>query len=368
MPSLKPSTVSTLLAVNSTIPTTRMRGLSSRTRNQATAIAKRIQTDLSVPIVLEKQQVVISVSIGVDLLMDPARDPDDIVRNAHLAMSYTKTKRRGFLKVYTNSLLSKVRTSLVIESEMEKGIQEGAFFLQFQPIMDTTRDERLSGFEALCRWRHPERGLIPPDEFIPVAEETGLIVPLGQWVLDTACANLAEMARRRPECTDVFVAVNLSSRQLERNGFARTVQDTLERHELPPARLHLEVTESSLLSGSSSMIENILKLKKLGVHMVVDDFGVGYSNLAILTHIHFSAIKIDRSLIRQIQHMAESRAIIKAVVTMAESLGAAVIVEGIETATQRDILKTIGCHMHQGFLYSRPVDFDVIAGLCCIVE
>jgi len=329
---------------------------------EAIAITRRIKACLSAPIGLEAQQVSIKVSIGMDLLMNPSCTPDDVVRNAHLAMSHSKSKGRGFIKVYTPSLLNKVRTSLVIESEMERGIERGEFFLQFQPIMDMNQAERLAGVEALCRWRHPERGLISPEEFIPVAEETGLIVPLGEWVLDAACASMAELAKRHPECPDVFMAVNLSPRQLERTELADTVQEALERHGVSSSRLHLEVTETSLMSGSSSMIENIHKLKGMGVRMVVDDFGVGYSNLALLTNIRFSAIKIDRSLVRQIRHMAESLTIIKAIVTMAESLDAAIIVEGVETASERDTLKCIGCNMHQGFLYSPPVDFEVVLG------
>jgi len=332
---------------------------------EAISIARRIRADLSTPLGQADNPISIRVSIGIDLLMNPRNEPEDAVRNAHLAMSHSKARGRGFLKVYTPHLLQQVRTSLAIESEMERGIRTGEFFLRFQPILDTKGGQRLAGFEALCRWSHPERGLILPAEFIPVAEATGLIVPLGRWVLDAACSTLAEFSRLRPECPDVYVAVNLSPLQLERADLVQTVRDAVERHGLDAPRLHLEVTETSLMSGNATMMENILKLKRLGVRMVVDDFGTGYSNLALLTRIHFAVIKIDRSLVWQIQHVLENRTIIKAIVTMAENLGADVIVEGIETTSQRDILKTIGCHVHQGFLYSRPVDLPALAGMRC---
>ncbi|MBI4958259.1 MAG: EAL domain-containing protein [Desulfovibrio sp.] len=324
-------------------------------------IARLIQHDLGIPLGPPDNLISIEVSIGAELFLGHHTNPDDVVRNAHLAMSYAKAAARSYFKVYTPRLLNQVRTSLIIENEMARAIREGEFFLLFQPIVDLRRGRRLVGMEALCRWRHPKRGLILPSDFIPVAEETKLIVPLGAWVLDTACASMVEWRKASPDRENVFISVNLSARQLERSDIVQTTRDALERYGLPPELLHLEITESSLMESNSAMMEQIIRLKMLGVHLSVDDFGTGYSNLSLLIRLHFSDIKIDRSLIWQVESLRENRAVIKAITTMAGSLGATVIVEGVETDTQSNALKSLGCNIQQGYYYSRPVALDDIS-------
>jgi EAL domain-containing protein (putative c-di-GMP-specific phosphodiesterase class I) len=322
---------------------------------EAIWIAKRIQEDLGCTKDPQGQRMPIKVSVGLDFLLDQKADPDDVVRNAHLAMSYAKAKGRNFLKVFSPRLLDQVRTSLALENEMERGIREGEFFLAFQPIVDAGRARRLAGLEALCRWRHPQRGVIPPGEFIPVAEESGLIVPLGKWVLDTAIAEMAAWRSQGRERAGVFVSVNLSARQLEKPDIVQAAREALGRHGLPPELLHLEITETSLMAGNAAMMEHIVALKGLGVRLAVDDFGTGYSNLSLLTRLNFSDLKVDRSLVMDVESKAENLAVIRAINTMAGSLGATVIVEGVETQAQGDILMGLGCNMQQGYLYSRPV-------------
>jgi EAL domain-containing protein (putative c-di-GMP-specific phosphodiesterase class I) len=245
-----------------------------------------------------------------------------------------------------------VRTRAQMEEQLRLAVQRQEFVLHFQA--QVTDDGSVTGAEVLVRWLHPERGLVPPGEFITLAEETDLILPLGRWVLDAACAQLAEWAAT-PDLARLTLAVNVSSRQFGQADFVGDVLDALDRSGARPAQLKLELTESLLVRDVDDVIEKMGALKARGVAFSLDDFGTGYSSLSYLKRLPLDQLKIDRSFVRDVQDDANNAAIAQTIVALAQSLGLSVIAEGVETTAQRDALQRMGCKAYQGFLFSRPV-------------
>jgi EAL domain-containing protein (putative c-di-GMP-specific phosphodiesterase class I) len=247
-----------------------------------------------------------------------------------------------------------------MEADLRKGLLENQFILHYQPQLDHTR--RITGAEALIRWQHPRRGMVSPAEFIPLAEETGLILPLGLWVMKTACMQLADWAKQ-PETAHLVLAVNVSAHQFRQTGFVEEVLSTLEQSGAAPNKLKLELTESLLLDDVDDIIAKMTTLKNKGVGFSLDDFGTGYSSLSYLKRLPLDQLKIDQSFVRDVLSNPDDAAIARTIVALAHSLGMEVIAEGVETEAQYAFLFENGCYAYQGYLFSRPVTQDKFATL-----
>jgi EAL domain-containing protein (putative c-di-GMP-specific phosphodiesterase class I) len=262
--------------------------------------------------------------------------------------------------VFEPSMSDQTIERLELESDLRRALEAGELRIHYQPIVDLATDE-VVGFEALVRWQHPTRGLVPPIAFIQMAEETGLIVPLGRWVLETACLQAArwhEAASRRGR-RPPFVSVNLSARQFVQADLVEDIAATLVAAGLEPAALELEITESVVMDQSEAGIRALRRLRELGVRLVLDDFGTGYSSLAYLKHLPLDTIKIDRTFVAGLEEVAD-RSIVDAVIALAHGLGIGVVAEGIETERQAERLRELGCDLGQGYLFARPLPVDRI--------
>ncbi|MDQ0522032.1 putative bifunctional diguanylate cyclase/phosphodiesterase [Methylobacterium gregans] len=322
----------------------------------AAALAQRLIGVVSRPYRLDGRTVEIGMSAGISLSDEAGAEIDWLLQSADMALYEAKGAGRGTHCVFEPQMDEHARARRALEHELRDALTGGALELHYQPLVDLgTR--RIKGLEALVRWRHPERGLISPGMFIPIAEETGLIVPLGEWVLRQAC----EAAARWPAW--VSIAVNVSALQLRYRGFAASVLAALAASGLAAARLELEITESVLLEDTEVNLETLHTLRRLGVRISMDDFGTGYSSISYLRRFPFDKIKIDRSFVRDLGASAESSAIIRAVVGLGASLGITTLVEGVETEAQLEAVRAEGAQEMQGFLFSPPrtmAEIDVL--------
>jgi predicted signal transduction protein with EAL and GGDEF domain len=312
-----------------------------------TALANRLVEEISAPYELGGHQVVVGLSIGIALAPNDGMDPNELLRNADMALYRAKADGRGLYRFFEPAMDARMQTRRSLEIELRKAITNGEFELFYQPLVDV-QTEQVTGFEALIRWHHPLRGMIPPSEFITIAEETGLIVPLGDWVLRQACTEAVTWP------SDVKIAVNLSPNQFKSKTLLLTVVSALAASGLSPRRLELEITESLLLQDSETTLALLLELRGLGVRISMDDFGTGYSSLSYLRKFPFDKIKIDQSFIRDMSDHDDSLAIVRAVVAMGSGLCIGTTAEGVETARQFDQLKLEGCTEVQGYLFSPP--------------
>ena len=324
--------------------------------DEAGAFADRIVTLLSEPYEIEGQQCMIGASIGIALAPADGETSDQLLRNADMALYKAKEDGRGTFCFFQPGIGASLRAHRTLEINLRKALGAGEFEVYYQPLI-TLETGVICGFEALLRWHHPLRGMVAPAEFIPVAEETGLIVPIGEWVLRQACAEAAAW----PD--DLKVAVNFSPVQLKKGNLPQVVLATLASTGLPAARLELEITESIFLAESETNLATLRRLRALGVGIAMDDFGTGYSGLSYLRAFPFDKIKIDRSFISELGESADCMAIIKAITHLGSSLGIPTLAEGVETEEQLELLRKEGCTEMQGYLFSRPVPASEIAGL-----
>jgi diguanylate cyclase (GGDEF)-like protein len=309
--------------------------------------AQRIMQALAEPFDLNGQRMFVGASVGIAIAPDDATSPVGLLRSADTALYRAKLDDRGSYRYFEPEMDQRLQWRVALERDLREGIRDEAFELVYQPQFDLARD-KLCGYEALLRWRHPVRGFVGPAEFIPLAEETGLIIAIGAWVLRQACAE----AIKWPDA--VKVAVNLSAVQFRNNALLATVRQALTDSGLPATRLDLEITESVLLNSSSGTLAMLHELKGLGLSITMDDFGTGYSSLSYLRSFPFDAIKIDQSFVRDLSQHEDSRAIIRAVVALAKALGMRTLAEGVETREQLEELQRAGCDEVQGFLYGKP--------------
>jgi len=300
-------------------------------------------------------EIALTCSIGTTLLPQDGDDADALLNNAVTAMRHAKAQGRGEIVRFTPELRTEHGRRLTLESHLRRAIAQDELFLQYQPKVDL-RSGGLAGFEALVRWRHPEYGVIPPDEFIPIAEESGMIVPIGEWVLRSAVGQLA--AWRAQGLPLAPVAVNLSARQFLQSDVIAMVGELLEQSGVAPGLLELELTESVSMADPERSVVVMRGLGDLGVMLSIDDFGTGYSSFGYLRRLPLDKLKIDKSFVQDMAHSAESSAIVQAIVAMAHRLQLAVIAEGVETADQVAALRKADCDQIQGYYYSRPLAVD----------
>jgi diguanylate cyclase (GGDEF)-like protein len=316
-------------------------------------LASRLIDRLSQPFNIMGNHVVVGASIGIAIAPKDGQEPDQLLRNSDMALYRAKSGGRGNYNFFEPEMDAEVQARHALEMDLREALKGNEFELYYQPIVEIDGG-KIVGCEALTRWRHPRRGLIYPDEFIPLSEEIGLIVPLGDWVLRQACRDAAAWPGKQT------VAVNLSAVQFRTSSQALDVAAVLRESGLNPRRLVLEITESVLLQNDSVVLETLHQIRELGVKISMDDFGTGYSSLSYLRKFPFDKIKIDRSFIRELDKKSDCRAIICAVTRLASSLGMTTIAEGVETVKQLEILKEEGCHQVQGYLFSTPVSASEI--------
>ena len=332
-----------------------MHGSMQEAATQTEEIGKKILVELCRVYQLDSTEHRSTASIGATLFCGHGASPDDLMKQADLAMYKAKDLGRNGLCFFDVAMHTAVMDRVAAEEGLRFGIQEKQFVLHYQAQL--TERGRVTGAEVLVRWEHPERGLVPPFSFIPLAEETGLILPLGHWVLEAACSQLARWATQ-PALSDLTVAVNVSARQFREPDFVDQVLAVLKETGANPQRLKLELTESLLVSNVEEVIEKMFALKAKGVGFSLDDFGTGYSSLSYLKQLPLDQLKIDQSFIRDILIDPNDAAIAKTIVALAHSLGLGVIAEGVETQAQRDFLESSGCHAYQGYFFSRSLPVD----------
>ena len=327
----------------------------------ASAIAKRILERLAEPFHFEGRQMLVSASVGI-ALSSSGDTPEELLYHADTAMYHAKSNGKARFEFFNEGLRKQVVTRFEMETGLRKAIDEQQLIVHYQPIV-AALDNHLCGFEALVRWNHPERGLIPPGEFIPVAEGSDLIVHLGRWVLVEACRQMAEWQKRYAPGPHLTISVNVSARQLSDPRLMEDVEFALAESGLNPASLALEMTESSIMGNAEQTLAILDRLKAMNVRLQIDDFGTGYSSLSRLQRLPFHSLKIDRSFIRELRAGNGCLDVVKAIMQMAHSLRLAVVAEGVETEEQLCSLRQLGCDYIQGFLFSKPVDAEAAGWL-----
>jgi diguanylate cyclase (GGDEF)-like protein len=324
--------------------------------SETAALAAQIQEAVAVPYELNGHHLLINVSIGIALSPDEGLDADSLLRNADIALYGAKAGGRGTCKFFEKAMDDRMKLQRGLELDLRMALERDEFELHYQPILNLETDT-ICGCEALLRWNHPSRGLIPPAEFIPMAEDTGLIARIGEWVMRTACAAAATW----PD--DIRVAVNVSPAQLHTDGLLDAVLDALQSAGLAPHRLEIEITEAILMRNSETTLNTLHRLRKLGIRIAMDDFGTGFSSLSYLRRFPFDKIKIDQSFVRGLSETPESGAIVRTVANLAASFRMTTTAEGVETDLQRRIVEASGCTEMQGYLFSRPRTASAIVQL-----
>jgi len=323
-------------------------------RDDVIAIAKKVMETLSQPFILEGHEVFVSSSIGIAIFPKDGEDETALLKNADSAMYHAKERGKGNYQFYAAEMNQMALERLSLVNDLHRALERNEFVLHYQPQINLMSG-KITGVEALIRWQHPQKGLIPPMKFIPVAEETRMILPIGQWVLRTACAHAVEWHKQG---FDLTVAVNLSTLQVEELRLIELVDITLAETGMNPRFLELELTENILIERPDAIYKIFQQLRERGVRLAIDDFGTGYSSLSYLSKLPIDKLKIDRSFVRDIADDADDRSIVEAIVSMSHSLRLKAIAEGVETREQEEILRRLNCDEVQGYLFSRPLAPD----------
>jgi len=326
----------------------------------AAKVARRILDSLSRPFQLSEHEIFISASLGIAIYPADGQDADTIIKNADAAMYCAKDQGRNNFQFYTESMNAAAFERLSLENSLRKALHRGEFCLHYQPQLDT-HSGKIVAVEALIRWHHPDLGLVPPGDFIPLAEETGLIVPVGAWVLQAACEQIRQW--QKMGLPPLRMTVNISSRQFRQNDLVKNVSHALETSGLDPKCLELELTESAIMHNTDLAISMLRKLKLKGIRIALDDFGTGYSSLSYLKRFPIDVVKIDRSFVRGLNKDADDEAITLAIIAMARSLNLKVVAEGVETKEQLTFLREHNCDLVQGYYYSPAVPAEAIEAL-----
>lgn len=322
----------------------------------AIQFAELIKTKISAPFTLSGRQVFTSFSIGIAMGSAEYEVAEDILRDADIAMYHAKEKEKDFV-VFNKNMHTRAVTLLQLETDLRTAIERNQLCMFYQPIinLDTMK---IFGFESLIRWNHPIRGLVPPNEFIPVSEETGLIVPMTLWILRTSCRQMVEWQRKNPANKNLVVSVNLSGKHFAHKDLVEQIKNILVETEMNPAHLKLELTESAVMENAENVISMMKQIRDLGIQLSIDDFGTGYSSLSYLHRFPINTLKVDRSFVSAMEDGSENGEIVRTVVALAKTLRLDVIAEGIETIHQLHQLRILGCEYGQGYLFSRPVPVE----------
>ncbi len=330
--------------------------LTSQTTEKATVLAEKIVMAVRKPFRIEDRELFVTVSIGVTGIRDDHDRAEAVLRDADVAMYRAKERGKNRVEVYGDELRVTAERRHDLEQALRRALDDGEFRLVYQPKVSAS-DGRLSGFEALIRWNSGTLGPVSPIEFIPLAEETGLIIPIGRWVLEQACEQLQSWQTRSSKLAGLKIAVNLSGRQLHgQDDFPAQVKSILEKYEVPPWDIEFEITESVLMTNAEQSIERLEQLKKLGVKIGIDDFGTGYSSLSYLRRFPIDVVKVDRTFVMGLGTSREDTAIVHLVVTLAQALGLETVAEGVEAEEQLAELRALGCDQVQGYLIARPLE------------
>ena len=325
-----------------------------RLPDQASVVAARVVAALSEPFEISGREIFIGCSVGIAFSELGQRDAESLIQRADLAMYQAKRNGKGRYETFEPAMAASLRKSLDMEPDLRRAVAQGEFVLHYQPIVDL-QTARVCGLEALVRWRHPVRGLVPPLDFIPLAEETGLILPIGRWVLEEACRQASRWNAARPGQPALTLNVNLSARQLQQPDLPDMVAGILRDTRLDPSCLVLEITESMLVSDTDATAQQMRDLKTIGIRLAVDDFGTGYSSLAYLERLPVDILKIDKSFVDRLGQGSRGAALTRAIVQLGHTLKMATVGEGIEMAEQYGELFDAGCELGQGFYFARPM-------------
>ncbi|OYY81487.1 MAG: hypothetical protein B7Y34_04195, partial [Methylophilales bacterium 16-45-9] len=301
-----------------------------------------------------------SVSIGITLFNSPDTSEEDVLKQADIAMYQAKDSGRNAIRLFDINMQERIASRVQLERELRFALELNQFELFYQ--VQVNHNKTFVGAEALIRWAHPQRGMVSPVEFIPLAEETGLILPIGKWVLETACAQLKKWQKKK-YTRDLSISVNVSAKQFNQSHFVAEVAGVVKEYAIDPAFLKLELTESMLQDDVDLMIQKMMALREIGVRFELDDFGTGYSSLQYLKQLPLHQLKIDQSFIRDIETDSNDKALVKTIIAMAQSLDLKSIAEGVENEQQRQFLMDHGCDHFQGYLFGRPMPIDMLEKL-----
>ena len=329
---------------------------------EAEAVAERLQRELAAAFNLGSQEVFTTVSIGIALSSPDYHRPEDILRDADTAMYRAKQRGKARYEMFDQAMHARAMDRLGLERDMRRAVERRELFLQYQPIVSLSNGA-LRGFEALVRWRHPERGVIPPAKFIPIAEETGMIIPIGKWVLGEACRQMSRWQKLSSLDAPLPISVNLSGRQFLQPDLLEQVEEVLRETGLAPRSLKLEITETVVMENIETATQTLERLRSLGVELSIDDFGTGYSSLSYLQRFPVSTLKIDRSFVSRMAESDGTAEIVRTITKLAQTLGMDVVAEGVETEGQRAQLSDFECEYGQGYYFSMPMDGEFAEAL-----
>jgi diguanylate cyclase (GGDEF)-like protein len=328
----------------------------------AVSAADRLLEGLKARFALPDREIFLTASVGIALSASGDQGQEELLRDAHTAMSRAKAQGRDRAVVFDRAMRAQAVARLQLETDLRHAIEAEQFQVVYQPIV-SLRSGTISGCEALVRWRHPQRGTVPPVDFLPVAEETGLIVWIDRWVLKEAARQAQAWQARFPMQQPFTLSVNLSGKQLAQPLLVEYVARTLEDARFAPGDLKLEITESVVMENAEAALDILTSLRAMGVQLLIDDFGTGYSSLSYLHRFPFNVVKVDRSFVTAMAAAEKNREIVRTIVDLAHKLGMQVIAEGIETAEQLAALRGVACGYGQGYLFSKPLDAEAMAGL-----
>jgi diguanylate cyclase (GGDEF)-like protein/PAS domain S-box-containing protein len=329
--------------------------------SDATHVAERILQQLATPAILDGHEIYTTSSIGIALVSNSYERPEDLLRDADVAMYRAKALGKARFAIFDSAMHADGKNLLQLEADLRHAITNHEFRVEYQPVINLASG-RIEGFEAFLRWNHPQRGLVPPSQFVPVAEETGLLVGLDRWVLGEACRQMYTWQKQFPMQSLLTMSVNLSARQFSQSDLVEEIDRIVRRSSLSPRCLRLELTERSLLANPDSTEAALLELKKQGIQLSLDDFGTGYSSLSHLHRFSFDALKVDQSFISQMDNVKNDE-VVRAIITIAHNLNMNVIAEGVETAEQLTRLRALDCHYGQGYLFSGPLEASAVRDL-----
>jgi predicted signal transduction protein with EAL and GGDEF domain len=320
---------------------------------EAKRYARKIHQKLIQPFSLNGHKIFTDVQIGISPFDEDHQKPEDILRDADIAMHYAKEKEIPFA-VFDKDLRSKVLETIKLESHLRFALEKNELSMYYQPLISLA-DGGIIGFEALLRWHHTELGFIPPAQFISIAEDSGQIIPITEWILEQTTNQIAEWQKISPAFSKLMVSVNISGKHIAQDGLIETVEKCLKKARLRPASLKLEITESTAMENAKRTIEVLSELSRIGTQLSIDDFGTGYSSLSYLHRLPFDTLKIDRSFVNEVGENGENSEILQTIISLAKNLRMKVIAEGIETENQLALLRNLGCDYGQGYLMSKPL-------------